>query len=163
MDWIGLQRRMRQRLPQQVWAVGYSRWKKPIVRRFLGGSDVRFVRSMTAVPAGANMAVWGCRDLASTPSNLATAPRAVLRLEDGFLRSVGLGADLVRPLSWVADATGLYYDATRPSDLDGCSPTRSSRPPCWNVPARCACNPGRGITKYNVGRVRGRARPVPRA
>jgi len=42
----------------------------------------------------------------------------VIRLEDGFLRSVGLGADLVRPLSWVMDGRGIYYDATRPSDLE---------------------------------------------
>jgi capsular polysaccharide export protein len=39
-------------------------------------------------------------------------------LEDGFLRSVGLGADLVRPLSWVMDGRGIYYDATTPSDLE---------------------------------------------
>jgi capsular polysaccharide export protein len=41
-----------------------------------------------------------------------------LHLEDGFLRSVGLGADLVRPVSWVVDRRGIYFDATRPSDLE---------------------------------------------
>jgi capsular polysaccharide export protein len=39
-------------------------------------------------------------------------------VEDGFLRSVGLGADLINPLSWVIDQTGIYYDATGPSDLE---------------------------------------------
>lgn len=42
----------------------------------------------------------------------------MVRLEDGFLRSVGLGADLIRPLSWVMDRRGIYYDATSPSDLE---------------------------------------------
>lgn len=35
-----------------------------------------------------------------------------------FLRSVGLGADLIRPLSLVVDGRGIYFDATRPSDLE---------------------------------------------
>jgi capsular polysaccharide export protein len=39
-------------------------------------------------------------------------------VEDGFLRSVGLGADLVRPLSWVFDWKGIHYDPTCPSDLE---------------------------------------------
>ncbi len=39
-------------------------------------------------------------------------------VEDGFLRSRGLGADLIPPLSLVLDDTGIYYDATRPSRLE---------------------------------------------
>jgi capsular polysaccharide export protein len=42
----------------------------------------------------------------------------LLRIEDGFLRSVGLGANLVAPLSWVVDQRGIYYDATAASDLE---------------------------------------------
>ena len=34
------------------------------------------------------------------------------------MRSVGLGADLVVPLSLVLDSRGIYYDASRPSDLE---------------------------------------------
>jgi capsular polysaccharide export protein len=40
-----------------------------------------------------------------------------LALEDGFLRSVGLG-DEEPPLSIVFDAVGIYYDARRPSALE---------------------------------------------
>ncbi len=39
-------------------------------------------------------------------------------VEDGFIRSRGLGANLVAPLSLVLDDTGIYYDATRPSLLE---------------------------------------------
>lgn len=39
-------------------------------------------------------------------------------MEDGFLRSSGLGSDLLPPLSLVLDKRGIYYDATRPSDLE---------------------------------------------
>ncbi len=40
------------------------------------------------------------------------------RMEDGFLRSSGLGSDLHMPLSLVLDKTGIYYDARRASDLE---------------------------------------------
>jgi capsular polysaccharide export protein len=42
----------------------------------------------------------------------------LVRIEDGFLRSVGLGAGLAPAASLVADARGIYYDASRPSDLE---------------------------------------------
>ncbi|MGC1495903.1 MAG: capsular polysaccharide biosynthesis protein [Sulfitobacter sp.] len=41
-----------------------------------------------------------------------------LRVEDGFLRSRGLGAELVPPLSLVCDDLGIYYDPSRPSRLE---------------------------------------------
>lgn len=40
------------------------------------------------------------------------------RVEDGFLRSRGLGAELVPPLSLVADDCGIYYDPGRESRLE---------------------------------------------
>lgn len=44
--------------------------------------------------------------------------RPPLRIEDGFLRSRGLGAELVPPLSLVRDDLGIYYDPTRESRLE---------------------------------------------
>jgi len=76
----------------------------------------------------------------------------VIRVEDGFLRSVGLGAELVRPISWVMDRSGMYYDATRASDLERLLQSRQFTP---QQLARAAALRGRitasGITKYSVG------------
>lgn len=47
------------------------------------------------------------------------------RMEDGFLRSSGLGSDLLPPLSLVLDKRGIYYDATRLSDPKSCLITAS--------------------------------------
>lgn len=41
-----------------------------------------------------------------------------VRVEDGFIRSKGLGAELVPPLSLVCDDMGIYYDPTRQSRLE---------------------------------------------
>lgn len=110
---IGLQRRMRQRFASEICAIGFSRWKKPILRRFLAGSRLHFHADWSAVPARATAAVWG-----SDLPDAASDERNILRLEDGFLRSVGLGADLTHPVSWVCDDVGIYYNAGQPSRLD---------------------------------------------
>ena len=39
-------------------------------------------------------------------------------IEDGFIRSVGLGSSLSRPLSIVSDSRGIYFDPTHESDLE---------------------------------------------
>ncbi len=78
----------------------------------------------------------------------------VLCVEDGFLRSVGLGADLVRPLSWTIDRRGLHFDPRQPSDLE----VLLSQP----APAALLEEAARlrddivaaRLTKYNVGAAR---------
>ena len=100
--------------PPVMYALNFSLWKRTFVRRCFPDSRVAFVSRLSLVPEGGCLAVWG---MAETSAEVPRDVR-VLRLEDGFLRSVGLGADLIRPLSWVVDTRGMYYDATRPSDLE---------------------------------------------
>lgn len=116
---VGLQRRKRQEFPQDVTAIGFSRWKRPFIQRFLQGSDVVFAKTPPSSSASA-IALWGS---AEAPGVITGTP--ILRIEDGFLRSSGLGADLVRPLSLVIDDIGIYYDATGPSRLEHMLETQS--------------------------------------
>ena len=97
-----------------LFAHGFSWRKRRLLKCFTQRADLRFVRNGSPVQAGSHLLLWG-----SAPVPPGTPPTArVVRVEDGFLRSVGLGADLVRPLSWIMDRQGIYYDATRPSDLE---------------------------------------------
>ena len=48
----------------------------------------------------------------------------LLRMEDGFIRSVGLGSDLTVPGSLVVDSQGIYDDPRQPSDLETLLQTR---------------------------------------
>jgi capsular polysaccharide export protein len=117
---LGLQQRRRRELPAQIEAFGFKPWKQPILRRFLAGSQVRFRRRGAAPGRGAQAcAIWGRDPGPGVARRLRQAdPPPLLRLEDGFLRSVGLGANLIAPVSWVVDRRGLYYDAGAPSDLE---------------------------------------------
>lgn len=136
---------------QVVYALGFSHWKRAIVRDFFVGSEVVFVDRPDQVPANCVLAVWGSRPL---PAHIGDGVR-LLRLEDGFLRSVGLGADLIRPISWVVDAKGIYYDSTRPSDLELLLATTSFTADLIDrarqLRTRIATT---GMTKYNVGGAR---------
>ncbi|WP_306576105.1 capsular polysaccharide biosynthesis protein [Oligella urethralis] len=112
IEWMRLQREVRARYPKHLYALNFSRWKKPIVRDFFQMSEVHFIDSLRDFPRGDNLIVWGMAKVAETE------PAQLLRVEDGFLRSVGLGADLIRPLSWVIDRRGIYYNAHQVSDLE---------------------------------------------
>jgi capsular polysaccharide export protein len=136
-------------LPDVVHALGFSLRKRNMVRQFLPECAVRFVSSPEAIPDKAAVVVWG-----SGPAD-AAIPRwsRKIRMEDGFLRSVGLGADLVAPLSWVVDGTGIYYDAHRPSDLESLLSTEAFDANILLRAARCREEiVASGVTKYNVGR-----------
>jgi len=109
---IGINRRIRESQPNTIYAHGFSRWKKPFMAKFLAGSNVKFVKKFIDVPDGANLLVWGRKPVREGRNF------QILRAEDGFLRSSGLGADLVRPLSLVVDDLGIYFDSSRPSRLE---------------------------------------------
>ena len=104
--------------------VGISFWKRRRVAAMLGGDrPPAFCRSAAAAVAAAagrdgGIAVWASRMPAGLAEAAERAGVPLFRMEDGFVRSVGLGADFLPPLSLVLDRTGLYYDATGPSDLE---------------------------------------------
>jgi len=158
LAWLALQRRMRQRFAPRLTALAFSGWKRPFVREFFDGSAVRFARKPRAIEPGVPLVVWGRKHdeaLATRP------PPSIVRLEDGFIRSVGLGADFVRPLSWVQDDLGIYYDASAPSRLEMLlADTDFSA----ELLARAAALRARiceaGITKYNLDAAQAWQRPA---
>ena len=78
-----------------------SRWKRPALQAFFG--NVRYGSGV------GRKGVWASKDLDT---------EGVLRIEDGFVRSKGLGAELTPPMSLVLDDLGIYFDPTRPSRLE---------------------------------------------
>jgi len=64
------------------------------------------------------LVVWGASPSAAVTALASQSGATLLRMEDGFVRSIGLGSDFVPPHSLVTDARGLYFDARKPSDLE---------------------------------------------
>ncbi|QJY39826.1 capsular polysaccharide biosynthesis protein [Vibrio europaeus] len=62
---------------------------------------------------------WGFKSTAKRARDYAASHNLpYLALEDGFLRSVGLGVAGAQPLSLVIDEVGIYYDTRQPSRLE---------------------------------------------
>jgi len=149
LEHIALQREMLDRFPEHLYATGLPRWKHFHVRRFFPYSKIKFVRSPRQVPAGATVLRWG-----RSPGEVAPPPNVrTFQLEDGFIRSVGLGASFATPSSWVADPCGIYFDASGPSQLETILETEEFEPSLLER-ARVLIEAlvAEGVTKYNVGR-----------
>ncbi len=125
LAYLTLQRETFARNRGQVYCFGFTPWKFGYVRGYLRspGSRVRFPRSAryalaSGFGAESQLLVWGLKD---RPEVRALGERygvPVWRMEDGFLRSVGLGSDRTVPASLVVDKQGIYFDPTQPSDLE---------------------------------------------
>jgi capsular polysaccharide export protein len=63
--------------------------------------------------------VWGYTDNFFIRILFKLAKLSITRVEDGFVRSSALGASHSTPYSLVFDKTGLYYDCSKPSDVEG--------------------------------------------
>jgi capsular polysaccharide export protein len=113
IEYIGYQRKMRFRFPKTLYAYGFTPWKKSILKSFTQGSELIFVKQLKSVPANTSVLVWGSQDCYGLDESV-----NLIRVEDGFLRSVGLGGDLIPPQSWVFDNEGIYYDSSKPSQLE---------------------------------------------
>jgi capsular polysaccharide export protein len=79
----------------------------------------------------AEVVVWGYKHPDFLPGFCERHAIPLIRIEDGFLRSVALGRQGAPPLSLCLDRSGIYFDPTRPSDLETIIEThdfRSDRP-----------------------------------
>ncbi|MDM0083294.1 capsular polysaccharide biosynthesis protein [Variovorax sp. J31P179] len=163
IDWLARQRSMASRFdatggPGRMLCVGFRRWKAANVRPMLSlhSDRVHFVRDAGTAdrltPGPDDYLVhWGRTAPPGVEALAARSGARLLRMEDGFVRSVGLGADLVPPLSLVLDDRGIYFDPLRASGLEHLLNTRR-----FTVEDRARARAvtqvivAHGITKYNT-------------
>ena len=139
------QKRQAERLAGHWVAPSYSRWKRKFLPSFLGPlAHCDFVKSdaialqklqkKTDVTTAhepqamsqreqqaqqpARVLSWASRTTVELETSVIAQGGALWRIEDGFLRSVGLGVDLTRPLSLIFDPLGMHFDASRSSTLE---------------------------------------------
>ena len=96
--------------------VGFTRWKRRCVGPFLdgpagGARHVRGIRAARRLAArtGGRIVLWGVEPPGQDDA---------LRLEDGFVRSGGLGVGGTPPASLAVARHGLHFDCTRIGDLE---------------------------------------------
>lgn len=142
--------------------VGFSRWKRPHARAFLQSTTgtIRFFSDWWkaikwAQANGGDVVVWASKCTIGLESSCQTMGVRLIRMEDGFIRSVGLGSDFNWPYSLVLDEKGIYYDPSRPSGLEDILNTLPEHPERAELCSRASALRGfiveKGITKYNTG------------
>jgi capsular polysaccharide export protein len=141
--------------------VGMSFWKRrriadfvrsssgaPVFRRTAAGAIAAAMRRPGAPGA---IAGWASRLPAGLAEAAARHGVPLIRVEDGFVRSVGLGADFLPPASVVFDRSGMYYDPRTRSDLEILLREAEFTPALLARATRLAAQlVARGITKYNL-------------
>ena len=141
--------------------LGMSFWKRRQVADFLRSSagPPAFRRTAKAALAkargksGGAVAVWTTR----TPDGLAKAAQdrgiPLILVEDGFIRSVGLGSDFMPAASLVLDKRGMHFDPSARSDLELLlAETEFDTALIERGRRLIAQLVARGITKYNLGK-----------
>jgi len=107
-----------------VAAAGIARWKRREVEAMLWpGNGLLFPGNAadavgSALRTGGEIAVWPSKAPRGLAEQAAAHGVPVHPVEDGFLRSAGLGSDCHPPHSIILDRAGLHLDPNRTSDLE---------------------------------------------
>jgi capsular polysaccharide export protein len=99
MEWMGLQRRQRERFPGAVAACGFPGRRHPGVRRVFQAATVRFAPRIRDLRPGEALAVPAGDEAADVSG-------AILRVRDGFFPGLGLDGGPGRPLCALVDGAG---------------------------------------------------------
>ena len=112
--------------------LGFSYWKHDFIRPFFSKQEQKKIRFINpffqknyfkkAMKNGLEEAervyIWGKKPFSKVEAFAHEKGLPLYRVEDGFVRSVGLGSDLTQPYSLVIDSRGIYFDPTSESDLE---------------------------------------------
>ena len=158
VDYLANARRLNDKLRGHLYCVGMSLWKRAVMKPFFNvpSCQLHFVSSLkklaaTKLPPQARLLVWSRgKDELIEFAQQHSLP--LLRMEDGFIRSVGLGSNLVPPLSLVIDDLGIYFNAQHTSRLEQILQNRlfteHDQLQAQHLPVALT---EAEITKYNVG------------
>lgn len=140
---------------------GIDPWKRERMRRLCAnrhGPPIALTPRRAVALAQANggaVGCWASRVAPELPAMARAAGVDLWLMEDGFIRSFGLGVALVQPCSIVIDRRGIHYDPSRPSDLESLLENRSFPVATLARAERLIAEICRlGVTKYNLSGAR---------
>ncbi|GGA23566.1 capsular polysaccharide biosynthesis protein [Neptunicoccus cionae] len=139
--------------------VGMRLWKRGFLRRYFQQDgpapvflDDPVKAARLAGEKSGTVYVWSGKETPALAQACRAAGVPLVRVEDGFLRSSGLGAALVEPVSLALDDLGIYYDPTRESRLETIISQNADLPIQKRIRARELVERinALGLSKYNL-------------
>ncbi|WP_243836938.1 capsular polysaccharide biosynthesis protein [Psychromonas algicola] len=158
IDWLTLQLNIQGETVDVCYAFSFSLWKRAFIKQFVGrmAKKVVFINNQNKlkkiVSSTSNVAVllWGANHSEWVAELKKSCP--VWFIEDGFIRSIGLGADLRRPSSLVIDKQSMYYVPDKPSDIvDILNTIELTEEQNLRAHRLAQSVVERAVSKYNVG------------
>ena len=121
-DYIKKQRKFYNFFPNNIDCINLTPWKARQIRRYLKGIEgIKISFNKKYNKKMKNILVWG---KSIKYDNYISKIQTFISVEDGFIRSVGLGGDLISPMSLLFDKKGIHYDPSKRSDLEELLQTR---------------------------------------
>ncbi len=116
LDFINKNRIISRFFPNNLEGINLTPWKARQINRFIypaTGKRVKyFIRFKSRME---NIIVWGKSKITDI---YISKVKNCISVEDGFIRSVGLGGNLFPPYSLLFDKKGIHFDGSRESDLE---------------------------------------------
>lgn len=116
---------------KSLFLFGFSKWKHKYIYPFLKEFDrkkIKFINPLSnsyidcalrnGLSKDSKIYIWGSKSFPFIENYAKENNIKITRVEDGFIRSIGLGSDLTRPLSLVFDDLGIHYDPYKESKLE---------------------------------------------
>lgn len=129
LEQIKLQREFLNKNSKKLYLFGFSIWKRGYFKPFITQFQKRFyINTYSKNPLKSALSkgldensciyIWGRKNYKEVENFAKEKGIKITRIEDGFIRSVGLGCELTRPYSLVFDELGIYFDTTARSSLE---------------------------------------------
>lgn len=138
---------------------GFNPWKREHSSKFFseyrtafvfGQGDLKRLQPFIKKAGQVVFIVWGFKEPDGLTAYATKKGIQVFRVEDGFVRSVGLGAAHTFPLSIAVDSKTLYFNARQPSDLEGLLNTYEPSAELLQRAKECRLQLiQQGVSKYN--------------
>jgi capsular polysaccharide export protein len=116
---------------KKVLLFGFSLWKHNFIKPFLKeykSENIKFINPLTSsaleealrkgLDNNSEILIWGKKEFPEIEDFALNYNLTLKRVEDGFIRSVGLGSDLTQAYSLIFDDLGIYFDPTQESRLE---------------------------------------------
>ncbi len=144
---------------RSVAVFGLVFWNRDVVRALLEQNGAapsfhgEFEQALEAARSAQGVLLaWSSRLTDAQEQACEQAQVPLIHMEDGFIRSVGLGAAMTPAASLIFDSRGIYYDPSRASDLEYLLEHRDlGVPECERGTALRAQICQLGVSKYNLG------------
>ncbi|XAK03145.1 hypothetical protein AAID96_03380 [Campylobacter coli] len=107
--------------------IGFNPWKREWFGKFVPEYNLYFIKGknnflyilllLKKIKQPYDIFIWGYTEHPLITKYLQSKNITYYRVEDGFIRSVGLGAEKIEPLSLAIDKFALYYDPASNSEI----------------------------------------------